>query len=252
MGFPIRTLGAALACGLFAACEAQPEPDYEVPYEQLAHDMMYPDNRDDSVEGGARTESTTRVVHSHETWEQRRDRELAGATDRGVAEASARRGALAATRTATVTLRPVGDARADGTLTFEPAVDGVRIRGRITGLTPGRHALVVQPVDAMSRPDRATDERRRIGDVGSIVANADGVANVDIVDRTVRLDGPDSIVGRSIVLHAGTDTLEQPFGAGDRVATGVIGAASMPPRTMDRDRSNMDRSGVDTTVDPRR
>lgn len=39
------------------------------------------------------------------------------------------------------------------------------------------------------------DSERHVGDLGNIQADADGVANVDIVDLQVQLRGPWSVVG---------------------------------------------------------
>ena len=40
-----------------------------------------------------------------------------------------------------------------------------------------------------------------MGDLGNIVAGADGVASGVIVDRLIKLDGPYSVVGRSFMVH---------------------------------------------------
>jgi Cu-Zn family superoxide dismutase len=163
----------------------------------------------------------------------------------GVAEASARRGhAAMTTRRATAVLSPVGDSGVKGSLAFEQVDRGVRVRGRITGLSPGPHGFHVHEYgDVTDRTagktagdhygpggtphGRREDEKRHAGDLGNIVADANGVANVDFVDGKLRLDGEHSILGRSIVVHAGEDKFTQPVGdAGARVAVGVIGIAA--------------------------
>jgi Cu-Zn family superoxide dismutase len=66
-----------------------------------------------------------------------------------------------------------------------------------------------------------------VGDLGNIVADADGNATIDITDSRAVLSGPHSIIGRSIVVHAKADQFTQPSGdAGPRVAFGVIGVAA--------------------------
>ena len=71
------------------------------------------------------------------------------------------------------------------------------------------------------------------GDLGNVMVNADGTAEVDITDSLVKLIGPHSVLGRSLVLYAGEDdggrggheaslTTGNP---GPRVAAGVIGIA---------------------------
>ena len=44
------------------------------------------------------------------------------------------------------------------------------------------------------------DAERHAGDLGNIVAGADGVAHVSISDDQITLTGPKSIVGRSVVV----------------------------------------------------
>jgi len=69
---------------------------------------------------------------------------------------------------------------------------------------------------------------RHVGDLGNLVANADGVAKMETVFKGVFMRGNYSILGRSIIIHAGEDDLiSQPTGAaGSRVAGGVIGLVS--------------------------
>eukprot|EP01083_Nonionella_stella_P084875 235044_1 len=84
------------------------------------------------------------------------------------------------------------------------------------------------------------DENRHIGDLGNIQANiqADdkGEADLSITDSLVSLTGQYSVIGRAIVVHAGTDDLGQggfedsktTGHAGARAACGVIGIAKNP------------------------
>lgn len=69
---------------------------------------------------------------------------------------------------------------------------------------------------------------------GNIEADESGVANVNIEDRLVKLIGPHSIIGRSIVVKSGEDDLGRggheyslsTGNSGQRVAGGVVGIAS--------------------------
>ncbi|XP_046573046.1 superoxide dismutase [Cu-Zn]-like isoform X3 [Haliotis rubra] len=78
------------------------------------------------------------------------------------------------------------------------------------------------------------DENRHAGDLGNVVANADGVADINIDDRMISLTGVNSIIGRSIVVHAKPDDLgkggnEESLktgNAGVRLACCVIGIAN--------------------------
>jgi superoxide dismutase, Cu-Zn family len=75
---------------------------------------------------------------------------------------------------------------------------------------------------------------RMVGDIGNIQANELGVATVHLSDEMVKLFGPHSVIGRSMVVYAGED--DQGRGgqesslttgnAGPRIAYGVIGLAN--------------------------
>ena len=65
----------------------------------------------------------------------------------------------------------------------------------------------------------------------AVSRDAEGKATIQIRDKVLTLDGPHSIIGRALVVHAKADDLKsQPSGdAGDRVACGVIGLANSKP-----------------------
>jgi Cu-Zn family superoxide dismutase len=71
------------------------------------------------------------------------------------------------------------------------------------------------------------EEKRHVGDLGNITADQNGVAKLEMTDKVIGLDGPHSIIGRSVIVHAQVDDFKtQPTGAaGARVACGVIGIA---------------------------
>ncbi|BFZ57127.1 Superoxide dismutase [Cu-Zn] [Savitreella phatthalungensis] len=76
-----------------------------------------------------------------------------------------------------------------------------------------------------------TGEERHAGDLGNVKTDSQGVAKGTITDKHLKLIGPESIIGRTVVIHAGTDDLgkggnEESFktgNAGGRNACGVIG-----------------------------
>ena len=95
-------------------------------------------------------------------------------------------------------------------------------RGEVTGLTPGKHGLAIHVFGNLSRGFTTLgghfnpfakshggpgDETRHVGSLGNIEADDSGVAKVDISDNLVKLIGPQSIIGRSIAVHAGEDDL---------------------------------------------
>ena len=78
-----------------------------------------------------------------------------------------------------------------------------------------------------------TVQRRHVGDLGNIVADAAGSVDIEFDDALVSLRGPLSIVGRSVVIHSDEDDLGRGPHAdsattghsGARIACGVIGLA---------------------------
>jgi Cu-Zn family superoxide dismutase len=86
-------------------------------------------------------------------------------------------------------------------------------------------------VSSQKRHGGPTAPERHVGDLGNIVANASGVATLSFTDSLISLHGTNSIIGRTLVVHNGTDDLGQggtaeswrTGSAGDRVACGVIG-----------------------------
>lgn len=144
---------------------------------------------------------------------------------------------------AVATLHSVGDSGVEGVVYFKQEGDQVRVFGEITGLEPGMHGFHVHQwgdttsledglsagghFDPEGKPHGAPDaEHRHVGDLGNVEANDDGVAKIDMVDDVIELNGPHSIVGRGLVVHAKEDVFTQPTGdAGARVGLGVIGVA---------------------------
>ena len=133
--------------------------------------------------------------------------------------------------------------KVQGTITFSKSADGMHIEGEVTGLTPGKHGFHIHQFGDITSADGMSagghfnpgghqhggpdSENRHAGDLGNIEADASGSAKVSIVDEHLTFDGPTSITGHSVVVHAKADDLKsQPAGeAGPRVAVGVIGLA---------------------------
>jgi Cu-Zn family superoxide dismutase len=144
-------------------------------------------------------------------------------------------------------LEPIGKSGVTGTITFEMVGNHVHVSGKISGLTPGKHGFHIHQFGDLTDGDKgesagghfnphkmqhgAPDARtRHVGDLGNAEANSEGVALIDQNDQLIKLSGGDSIIGRSVVVHANPDTFVQPTGnAGGRVAVGVVGWAN--PKT---------------------
>merc|ERR1712169_82631 len=79
-----------------------------------------------------------------------------------------------------------------------------------------------------------SDEARHVGDLGNIDTDGQGNAKGSVTDKLIKVIGPHSIVGRTVVVHAGTDDLgkgdnEESLktgNAGPRPACGVIGISA--------------------------
>ncbi|CAM9313121.1 unnamed protein product [Choristocarpus tenellus] len=123
------------------------------------------------------------------------------------------------------------------------------MEGEITGLRPGRHGIHIHVFGDFSEglvsaggifnpfsknhgaPD---DEDRMVGDLGNVDVDEAGNCKIHIEDRMVRLIGPHSIIGRSIIIKAGEDDLGRgghelsltTGNAGARMAGGVVGIAA--------------------------
>ena len=158
------------------------------------------------------------------------------------AQAATTAGSLASTA-AHVVLNPASDSDVHGNLALASTGEGVRITGRISGLKPdGTYGFHIHENGDCSAPDassagghfnptgqphgRAGAGPHHAGDMPNQHANADGVANVDVVDRDVALGtgGDTDVLGKAVIVHAKPDDYKsQPSGnAGARIACGVI------------------------------
>lgn len=151
--------------------------------------------------------------------------------------------ATAAATTATVKLEPTAKQTARGEVTFTAGPDGVRVVGTFSGLVFGEHGFHVHEKGDCSAPDASSAgghfnpgakphaareaSARHVGDLGNIKADPYGLARVDFVDKGLSLSGPDSIIGKAVIVHEKADDFTtQPTGnAGGRQACGVIQAA---------------------------
>lgn len=142
---------------------------------------------------------------------------------------------------AVAVLSPTAGNDVHGVVHFTQESDGVHVVANVEGLTPGKHGFHIHAFGDISAPDGTstgghfnptheqhgapTAEHRHAGDLGNITADASGHGTMDYVDHTIMLNGPMSIVGHGVIVHAGEDDLHsQPTGAaGKRVAQGVIG-----------------------------
>lgn len=137
-------------------------------------------------------------------------------------------------------LKPTEGNEVTGEVTFIGLEQGVRVVATIEGLTPGSHGFHIHEYGDCSAPDASSagghynptnsihagpeDQPRHIGDLGNVNANKKGVATYDYVDFVLKLEGDQSIIGKSVIVHENKDNfVSQPTGnAGPRLACGVI------------------------------
>ncbi|NP_001037084.1 superoxide dismutase [Cu-Zn] [Bombyx mori] len=127
----------------------------------------------------------------------------------------------------------------------------VVVSGEVQGLTKGKHGFHVHEfgdntngctsAGAHFNPEKQdhggpSSAVRHVGDLGNIEAIEDsGVTKVSIQDSQISLHGPNSIIGRTLVVHADPDDLglgghelsKTTGNAGGRIACGVIGLAKI-------------------------
>ena len=136
----------------------------------------------------------------------------------------------------------LGDHKVKGKVTFTQAGDEVEIVGEFTGLQPGKHGFHVHEFGDCSMADGKCagghfnpegmphagpdDAKRHVGDLGNLEADGQGHATYKRTDSMIKLNGPHSIIGRALIVHAKPDdfkTQQPPGNAGDRIGCGVIG-----------------------------
>jgi superoxide dismutase, Cu-Zn family len=140
-------------------------------------------------------------------------------------------------------LSPTQGNNVTGTIWFTTTDKGVRVVADIQGLHEGKHGFHIHEFGDCSSPDASSagghynpmgmqhgspmDMNRHLGDMGNLEADARGNAHLEYVDPEISLSGPNSIIGRSVVVHKEADDLKsQPAGnSGPRIACGVIGLA---------------------------
>ena len=150
--------------------------------------------------------------------------------------------ALQRERTAIALLAPTEGNTASGVVEFEQDGSEMIVRLRIEGLTPnGLHGVHIHEKGDCRAPDASSagghfnptgdkhggldSEPRHAGDLGNVRADADGKVDTEFEVTGISLKaGDDSVIGRSVIVHAQADDfVSQPSGnAGPRIACGLI------------------------------
>lgn len=131
---------------------------------------------------------------------------------------------------------------------FQTGAGPVTVSGEVSGLQPGKHGFHIHEFgdntngctsagphfNPTGKEHGAPDaDERHVGDLGNIEADASGVAKINISDSQISLLGANSILGRTVVVHADIDDLglgghelsKTTGNAGARLGCGVIGIA---------------------------
>jgi len=143
-------------------------------------------------------------------------------------------------KTAMAKMTPTQGSNTRGELTFIQDAKGIHVTGSFTGLAFGEHGFHIHEKGDCSAPDGASAgghfnptssphgardaAERHVGDLGNLKADPYGMARLDITDEKISLDGPNSIIGKAVIIHEKADDFQtQPTGnAGARIACGVV------------------------------
>ena len=152
--------------------------------------------------------------------------------------------ALSAVATAAAPISPTMNNSCKGIVTFYEQRDGtVYVVADLEGLLPNQqHAMHVHEKGDCTAPDATSagghynpenhphaippNEPRHAGDLGNVLADADGKAHYEIsVDNLSIRGNKNPIESRAVIVHAKPDDGGQPVGnAGGRIGCGVITA----------------------------
>ena len=141
--------------------------------------------------------------------------------------------------TALADLFPTEESEANGSVTFEETNGGVKITAEVSGLAPGKHGFHIHAIGDCSSPDASSAEghlnpgntqhgapdspTHHAGDLGNIEADAEGNASFQMtVDFISLLEGPNSVIGKAVVVEAEEDDFDPSRGDGASLACGVI------------------------------
>jgi superoxide dismutase, Cu-Zn family len=156
--------------------------------------------------------------------------------------------AQAAAPQATAKLESADDPKLSGSVTFTQLADAVRVVVDVAGVDkPGPHGIHLHengkcehdpagkhytsagghfnPTAAQHACRESTTHHA--GDFGNVEIKPDGTGHLEVVTSMLSLKGPNSPVGKAVVLHTGADDCktQPPGNSGARLACGVVEAA---------------------------
>lgn len=147
---------------------------------------------------------------------------------------------------ARATIEPLGDSGVSGTITFAPTDLGMQVSYVLDGLAAGDYGFHVHENGSCAdgeddspggaagghfNPDGAPHGapnlpagQRHVGDFGNLHSLSEGMAIGSFNASIATFEGPNSIVGKALIIHvAADDFITQPSGdSGSRIGCGVI------------------------------
>ena len=143
---------------------------------------------------------------------------------------------------ALVDLFPTEASEANGSVTFEETNGRLKITAEMSGLAPGKHGIHIHEGDCSS-PDASSagghlnpgnfqhgapdSPTHHAGDLGNIEADAEGHASFQItVDFISLSEGPNSVVGKAVVVEAEEDDFDPARSEGTGLVCGVVDVTS--------------------------
>jgi Cu-Zn family superoxide dismutase len=134
---------------------------------------------------------------------------------------------------------PTQGSEVSGQVKFTRRGEDTLVEVSLSHLSPGEHGFHIHEKGDCSAPDGLSagghfnptglphgglDGTRHEGDLGNLLAAADGTVNVNFHVRHLELSGDHGVIGRAVIVHAAADDLKtQPSGnSGKRLACGTI------------------------------
>ncbi|MBI4464253.1 MAG: superoxide dismutase family protein, partial [Acidobacteria bacterium] len=118
-------------------------------------------------------------------------------------------------------LQPTQGNTVQGTVHFEESGGETHVEISLAGLPPGKHGFHIHETGDCSAPDASSAgghfnpagkphgapgaAEHHIGDLGNVEADAEGKVTADLHFDFLSLEGPNSIIGKAVVVHAGED-----------------------------------------------
>jgi Cu-Zn family superoxide dismutase len=141
------------------------------------------------------------------------------------------------TKVAEARFAPIGGSTLTGAAIIHPYAGGLELKVNFNGAAPGRYRVMIHAngncssLNGFSAGPPWAPPGAKLAEEGYPMQKNDDSASVVSRLPGYRMDGPDGVMGRSVVVHAGgTGPLDaQPGVRNERIGCGVIVVPSRPP-----------------------